>query len=227
MNASTAWDRGTAERTAKKMFGNSALHRVAAAMAGCHPRALDYIGQAPVIVLSANAGHTGARAARSAQMFAGPPMRMKCERGDKLRDVMSFYGCGYQLRRLVPSVLHPVRWPTIYHLGRLPPSTLAQIVPEQRGQQDVWLRALTRWCDHCRRCCGNPWFLFDWAAVALRMVARGEETSVDVVADLALEAARPAPQWGVTDPLAGVQHVYSDESRIRLLAERYLARGAA
>lgn len=31
---------------------------------------------------------------------------------------------------------------------------------------------------------------------------------------------------GITDPLAGVQQVHSDESRIKLLAERYLAREA-
>ncbi|MEE7460625.1 DEAD/DEAH box helicase [Methylobacterium fujisawaense] len=32
---------------------------------------------------------------------------------------------------------------------------------------------------------------------------------------------------GITDPLAGIEHVYSDESRLKLLAEQYLARGSA
>lgn len=190
------FDRGEAERAAKALFGNQALHRAAAAMAGCHPRALDYILQAPVIVLSANAGKTGAAAAHSARSFAGPPMRMLCERGAKLRDVMAFYGCGFHLRRLAPNVLHPVRWQTVYHLGRLPPSTLSQILPEARKDQDVWLRALTGWADHCERRCGNRWFRFDWAAVALRAVRRGEEDLADVVADLAIEAGRSEPRAG-------------------------------
>lgn len=195
------FDRGEAERAAKALFSNQALHRAAAAMAGCHPRALDYIRQAPVIVLSANAGKTGAGAARSARAFAGPPMRMLCERGAKLREVMSFYGCGFHLRRLAPSVLHPVRWQTVYHLGRLPPSTLSQIMPEVRKDQDVWLRALTGWADHCERRCGNRWFRFDWAAVALRVLRRGEEDLADVVADMLIEAARPEPRAGaVFDP---------------------------
>ncbi|MRI57843.1 hypothetical protein D8770_28695, partial [Methylobacterium sp. DB1607] len=177
---------GEAEREAKAMFGNQALHRPAAAMAGCHERAIDYIRQAPVIVLSANAGKVGATAARNARAYAGPPMRMLCERGAKLREVMSFYGCGFQLRALKSSVLHPVRWPVIYHLGRLPPSTLAQIIPENRTQQDVWLRALVRWTEHCGHRCGNPWLRFDWAAVALRAVRRGAEDAVTTVADMVI-----------------------------------------
>lgn len=185
-NASTEWTRGEAHREAKAMFGNQALHPAAAALAGSHERALDYIRQAPVIVLSANAGKLGRTAAHRARAYAGPPMRFLCERGAKLREVMSFYGCGFQLRALKPSVLHPVRWPVIYHLGRLPPSTLAQIIPENRTQQDVWLRALVRWTEHCEHRCGNPWLRFDWAAVALRSVARGHEDAVTTVADMVI-----------------------------------------
>lgn len=195
------WTRGEAEREAKAMFGNQALHRAAAAMAGCHERAIDYIRQAPVIVLSANAGKTGATAARNARAYAGPPMRMLCEQGAKLRDVMGFYGCGYQLRALRPSVLHPVRWAVIYHLGRLSPSTLAQIIPENRTLQDVWLRALVRWTEHCDRRCGTAWFRFNWAAVALRAVARGQEDAVETVADMMIAPGRSATLIGATfDP---------------------------
>ncbi|WP_066923011.1 PcfJ domain-containing protein [Methylobacterium sp. CCH5-D2] len=171
------------------MFGNQALHRPAAAMAGCHERALDYIRQAPVIVLSANAGQTGRTAAARARAYAGPPMRMLCERGAKLREVMSFYGCAFQLRALAPSVLHPKRWPVVFHLGRLPPSTLAQIIPAARTQQDTWLRALTVWSEHCEYRCGNAWFQFDWVARAAREVRRGHEGVLETIADLAMAAS--------------------------------------
>lgn len=196
-----AWGRGEAQDAAKAMFGNQALHRAAAALGGSHPRALDYIRQAPVIVLSAAVGMTGLRAGSATQAFAGPPMRLMCDRGDRLRDVMRHYGCAYQLRRLAPSVLHPVRWPAIYHLGQLPPSTLAQAVPEKRTQQDVWLRALTGWTERCRDRCQNAWFQFDWAAVALRETARGDEHQAGDLADMLMEAAKPTPRAGaVFDP---------------------------
>ena len=54
--APVPWDRGRAEKQARAMFGNAALKPVAAALAGAHPRALDYIRQAPVIVLAAAVG---------------------------------------------------------------------------------------------------------------------------------------------------------------------------
>jgi hypothetical protein len=225
------WDRGAAEREARSMFGNQALHRAAATMAGSHPRALDYIRQAPVIVLSTNAGKTGSAAITSARAFAGPPMRMLAERGAKLREVMSFYGCGYQLRQIVPGVLFPSRWPAIYRLGRLPPSTLAQVIPATRVQQDVWLRALTYWTDHCRDHVRDPWVQFEWAAVALRDVARGQERSVDSVADLLIEAgrreprgdARFDPRWTFAQAVAAADRWHAALGR--QLAEQRAAQG--
>lgn len=229
MSASTLWTRGEAERAAKSMFGNQALHRAAVAMAGYHPRALDYIRQAPVIVLAENHGRTGRVASAASRQYAGPPMRMLCERGAKLRDVMAFYGCAFQLRGLAPSVLHPVRWAVIDHLGQLSPSTLAQIIPPVRRQQDIWLRALTRWTDHCGRRCSNPWFQFAWAAGALRTAARGQEDTVDTIADLFIEAAKPAPRAGaVLDPRWTLQQAFGATERWhRALARAHAEQKAA
>lgn len=194
------FDRGAAEREAKGMFPNQALHRAAAAMAGCHPRALDYVRLAPVVVLAANAGKTGSAAYNSGRR-AAQPMQGLCERGAKLREVMRFYGVTLQLRALHANVLHPKRWLVVYRLGRMAPSTLAQIIPAARADQDTWLRALTVWAEHAKRRGGDPWIQFDWAASALRTLRRTEVGTAETVVDLAIEAARSQPRGGaVFDP---------------------------
>lgn len=196
MTGLVSFDRGAAEREAKAMFSNQALHRPAAAMAGCHERALDYIRLAPVLVLAANAGKTG-MAAYNAASRAAQPMQGVCQRGAKLREVMRFYGLPLQLRALHASVLHPKRWVVVYRLGRVNPSTLAQIIPSQRKDQEAWLYALTVWCQHLKRRCNNPWLQFDWAASALRSLSRSQAGLAETVADLALEASRSQPRDGV------------------------------
>jgi hypothetical protein len=45
-----------------------------------------------------------------------------------------------------------------------------------------------------------------------------------VIGLLGLKASQSG---GITDPLAGIEHVHSDESRIRMLAERYIEARAA
>lgn len=145
------WDRGRAEKEARTMFANAALKPVAAALAGAHPRALDYIRQAPVIVLAAAVGRPHRMNARRMRTALHESLGARCRRGERLREVMKAYGCVPQLRALHPKALALVRWPVIRLLCALPPSRLAPIIPADPRDQDAWLRALSFWVDHIAR----------------------------------------------------------------------------
>lgn len=89
------------------------------------------------------------------------------------------------------------------------------------------------------RCCTVVFGELDWSPkVHEQVVGRvdrpgqpeTEITAIYCVTDqgsdpviVGMHGLKGAQARGITDPLAGVQHVHSDESRIRLLAERYLA----
>jgi hypothetical protein len=67
-------------------------------MANAHRYAIDYIEQAPVIVLAATAGNGHPQS--SEQAFLQEQLSKMCERGNQLRDVMRAYGLPLPLRLL-------------------------------------------------------------------------------------------------------------------------------
>lgn len=89
------------------------------------------------------------------------------------------------------------------------------------------------------RCCTVVFGELDWSPkVHEQLIGRvdrpgqsaEEVTAIYLVTDQGSDPVvtgvlglKGAQARGITDPLAGVEHVYSDESRVRLLAERYLA----
>jgi hypothetical protein len=166
------------------MFGNQGLHTAATIMAAINPYAIDYIRQAPVLVLAGTNGGTLSRkrdreflARRWSSLLAGGP---------KLKDVMAHYGLRPQHRQLRPGVLLPSRWETVRALSKLDPSTLAQSVPTDR--QGNWLMMLGAWRSTMGRRYGDAEKHLSWAALAF---SRNRDRVISA-ADLADFAGSPA-----------------------------------
>lgn len=222
------WDRGRAEKAARLLFPNAALKPIAAALAGAHPQALDYVRQAPVIVLAAAVGRPHRLNTGRLRTALRESLGARCRRGERLREVMQAYGCAPQLRALHPKALTLGRWPVIQRLRTIPPARLAPMIPADPRGQDAWLRALAYWVDHLarrgRRQEMEPWFA--WAARALSTEPDAHPETVTAVADLFHEAsivngrgdARVDPRW--TFPQAAAAAVRWHEAMNRELAER-------
>lgn len=127
--------------TASKMFGNQALMPMAALMATVHPGAVDYIRQAPVLVLAVMAGQK--RLNTKKRHFALTQWKSLMHNKPRLRDVMRMYTLPLPLRQIRPGALAPSHWPIILELAKLPNSTLAQAIPLK--YQSQWIKALGCW----------------------------------------------------------------------------------
>ena len=111
-------------------------------LARSHRYAIDYIEQAPVIVLAAD----NVDNSWTGRAFIQEEFRKMCESRAPLRDVMRAYGLPLQLRLLDGRALKATRATAIRRLALMNPSTLAQIIPTTRMKQNAWLEALQNWC---------------------------------------------------------------------------------
>jgi len=101
-------DDGTSRETAfkrmDKLFSvNRGLYPIFLVMANAHHYAIDYIEQAPVIVLAATRGR--AHLSQSERAFVQEQLSSMCESGAQLRDVMRAYGLPLPLRLIDARVL--------------------------------------------------------------------------------------------------------------------------
>ena len=148
-------------------------------MVRAHRYAIDYIEQAPVIVLAAARGN--AHVSRSEGAFIQEQLRKMCQSKAQLRDVMRSYGLPLPLRLLDARVLTARRATVIRRLALMNPSTLAQIIPATRQKQNAWLQALQNWCEGMApnseatnyRC-----LFFEWAATNYPGVTYSEANGV-------------------------------------------------
>lgn len=176
--------RTAARERACKLFPNQGLQPVAQLMASSHRYAIDYIEQAPAIVLAATRGH--APRSRNERSYLTGQIAEFCRRGDQLRNVMRAYDLPLPIRKLKGSALSPNKWPVLFRLKRLDNSTLSQIIPEQSAQQQRWLRALDGWLDRMgRRNAGDGTLFFNWAAVAFCRIGNSEIEFCRDLADFA------------------------------------------
>jgi PcfJ-like protein len=163
---------------------NRGLSPMYSLMARAHRYAIDYIEQAPVIVLAAARGN--ALVSLSEYAFIQEQFRKMCESKAPLRDVMHSYGLPLPLRLLDGRVLTANRATAVRRLALMNPSTLAQIIPTTRQKQNAWLQALQNWCDgmayrseaHNYRC-----LLFEWAATKLPGVTYTEANGIRHILD--------------------------------------------
>jgi hypothetical protein len=143
-------------------------------MVSAHRRAIDYIEQAPVIVLGATHGnpHLPLHELAAVRELLGS----LCESGAQLRDVMRAYDLPLPLRVLDARVLTSSRAMVIRRLARMNPSSLAQIIPATGPKQNAWLEALQNWCDGQDWCAGmdSRCLFFEWAATNYSGISYGE-----------------------------------------------------
>ena len=139
------WREAALARMSEVFVTNRGLRPVYLLMASAHRYAIDYIEQAPVIVLAA--AHGNAHVSWSERAFIQEQFRKMCESKAQLREVMRSYGLPLPLRLLDARVLTARRATVIRRLALMNPSTLAQMIPETRQKQNAWLQALQNWCE--------------------------------------------------------------------------------
>jgi hypothetical protein len=191
---------GPAVREAASIFSEPkqlSLQTSAILFALIHACAIDYLRQAPVILLGASFGaglyNCGRRAAFVERVLP------TVESGARLHQVMRAFGCAPPLRAL-KAVALPAGYASWVNVRRLSstfsPSQLAPLLPTEAAQQSAWLQALMLWSDRMESCRGRPLTLFRWAAWALSVAVRTSGSphqilkQLETVVDFACASAR-------------------------------------
>lgn len=136
---------------AKTMFGNQGVQPSAIWIAALHPRALEYLEQAPILALAASFGaKSGTRQERA---YIAMNLKPLFERGAKLKDVLAAFRVAYPLRAISATAIRPGVWSVLQAITRLvPPSTISQSIPAEKRKHLHWLGALeTVWSTLERR----------------------------------------------------------------------------
>ena len=145
---------------ARSLFPNQGMHRNAAFIAGLHPRAIDYLEQAPVL-----AAAFGVKAnTRADRLFIAMRIGGPIERGERLRGVMASVGIQTPLRKLTGYAVTPFMSDFVRELNDLDASTLSQSIPDKPSDQRRWLASLREWRNRMRACGRSPRTGFSWIA---------------------------------------------------------------
>lgn len=177
---------------------NRGLRPIFSLMANAHRYAIDYIAQAPVIVLAVTRGRT--HLPSSERAFVEEQFRNLCENGPPLRDVMRTYGLPLPLRAIDAGALTASRATVVRRLALMNPSSLAQIIPATRLKQNAWLQALEKWCDaqaH-RSDSGDrsQCLFFEWAATRFSGITYSEANGVPHTVDFVIAHSTTFnPRW--------------------------------
>ena len=147
---------------ADALFPNQAMKTAAVMMAVLHQGAIDYINQAPVIVLALMQGSEFKR--QKERQFMAEKLRPILDRGPKLRELMLSFDLPLPLRALNAWAIGPGKWHAVRMLTKVPSSTLAQSIPDKPGRQAEWLDELGAWTDTMSRRFASPYLLATWAA---------------------------------------------------------------
>jgi PcfJ-like protein len=178
------WREASVARMSEVFVSNRGLRPMYMLMARAHRYAIDYIEQAPVIVLAA--AHGSAHVRWTERAFIQEQFRKMCESKARLRDVMHSYGLPLPLRSLDGRVLTATRATAIRRLALMNPSTLAHIIPTTRQKQNAWLEALQSWCEamaHRSERNNYRCLFFEWAATNYPGVTYTEAKGVGHMAD--------------------------------------------
>lgn len=155
-----------------KLFPNQGMHRNAEFIANLHPRAIDYLEQAPVLAASFGVKwNTKADRLYIASRIGGP-----IERGERLRSVMASVGIHTPLRKLKGYSIQPFMSLFVRELVDLDPSTLSQAIPEKPRAQRQWLSALRDWRYRLAQRGQSPKLHFNWIARHAHRCEDGQAT---------------------------------------------------
>ena len=174
---------------AENMFAVRPLAIAAVTMVVAEPFAIDYLRQAPVLVVAAAQGMECFRP--SEREFIQQDWQAIVHDRPKLRDLLRYYGLIRPLRALKGQAFRagPTEYQTIQNLCDIPPSPLAQAIPSAIRKQHNWLRALGEWSEAMCRREQSAKALFDWAVRAMgdhtASTAGGSLDQASAVADYA------------------------------------------
>lgn len=187
-------DNGVADAVrAQALFPNQGLHTAAKAFAIGHRRAIQYLEQAPVLVLGAMAGGPAVR--RINGLYIQHKLVPLCERGAALKDVMRAFGLAPPLRKLTPYALFPGAGPIVAALSQLDPAVLGRVIPTRPGAQRNWLMACRGWRERMARRQGQPDLHFAWAAEAMALAGVRPQAAGDVADFAATTGNTVNPAW--------------------------------
>lgn len=181
----------------EKLVPNQGLQRLAVQMAASHPRAMDYLREAPVLVAMASNGTT--TPVRFRWNYIASEFGERVVSGPKLRDLMQSYGVAVQFRALFGSLICAANYVPIRCISRLSdlnPSSLSQAIPLPPGKQMKWLRACHRWSSRMNAR-GKPYsFGLTWAVAALSAGGDNAVHYADSLADFYFSAQEKFdPRW--------------------------------
>lgn len=189
---------------ARSMFHNQGMHEAAEWLAALHPRALEYLEQAPVLALAASFG--GVAGTRQQRAYIAMNFRPMIDRGERLRDVLRAYNTAFPLRALSASAIRPGGWEVIRAISRsVDPSTIAQAIPSRAKSHMGWINALAVfWSILHRRRPDHPGNVeaLRWMMLALRDERVGAPHQLDFIEQIAdfmiCETGRWNRRWNWT-----------------------------
>ena len=127
-------------REAVDLFDDRNLQMPAVVLASVHERAIDYIRQAPVLVLAVL--QDADLALRDDRQRVTARFEVCCSAGPRLRDLMRFYGVAQQLKMISGKALQRDTYRLLAPLSAIPPSRLSQTIPTGVAAQKEWLDAV-------------------------------------------------------------------------------------
>ena len=134
-NAKHVWER------AKKAVPNQGLTWLAVVAAKQHRYGIEYIEQAPVLVIGAVFGTKTKDLTDAEKIYVGN--RFRRIKGMKLRAALAEFHIPYPLRKLRSTAVAPRFSRVIWELRSVPPSSLSQAIPGKVNHQRSWLGALS------------------------------------------------------------------------------------
>lgn len=133
---------------ARKAVPNPGLTWIAEIAAQQHKYAIEYIEQAPVLVIGVTFGASLKKPTRGESAFIAN--RFKRIEGMRLKDAMKEFQLPYPLRKLRSTAITPSMTEVIWDLRSVPPSALSQAIPDRPGCQKWWLNAIKAAKDRAR-----------------------------------------------------------------------------
>ena len=135
--------------TAVGLFADKRLHLPATLLAALSPYAIDYIKQAPALVLAA--AWDARLIYRKERLRVAHRFIAASGHGPRLNELMKAYGLAPPLRALSGRVLRHEHWGLLKALSSIPATALAQSVPKWPDDQRKWLESIERWRTHMGR----------------------------------------------------------------------------